>query len=127
MRYLPQKIQANYETSYYKLATYCGTLLLLAKWQQGFQAHGVQWCVLLETKLELGSPDFAFMNPHKINRIYLRIFDVTAEASGSSSTFQLMVRSAHSKKTKREDLTLESMVFRITFGSDGRKRSLWKR
>lgn len=79
-----------------------------------------------KTKLELGSPDFAFMNPHMINRIYLRIFDVTAEASDSSSTFQLMVRFAHSKRTKREDLTLESMVFRITLGLDARKMSLWK-
>ena len=80
-----------------------------------------------KTKLELGSPDFAFMNPHKINRIYLRMFDVTAEASGSSNTFERVVRAAHSKRTKREDLTLESMVFRITFGSDSKKMSLWKR
>ena len=41
--------------------------------------------------------------------------------------FQPMVRSAPSKRTKREDLTLELMVFRITLGSDVRKMSLWKR
>ena len=79
-----------------------------------------------KTKLELGSPDFAFMNPHKINRIYLRIFDVTAEASDSSSTFERVVRSTHSKRTKREDLTLESMAYHITLGSEARKMSLWK-
>ena len=32
---------------------------------------------------------------------------------------------APSKKIKREDLTLESMAFRITLGSDARKMSLW--
>lgn len=37
-----------------------------------------------------------------------------------------MVRSAHSKKIKREDLTLKSMAFRITLGSDAKKMSLWK-
>ena len=37
-----------------------------------------------------------------------------------------MVRSAPSKKIRREDLTLELMVFRITLGSDARKMSLWK-
>ena len=44
-----------------------------------------------------------------------------------TNRFQPMVRSAHSKRTKREDLTLESMAFRITLGSDARKMSLWKR
>jgi len=43
-----------------------------------------------------------------------------------TNRFQPMVRSAHSKRTKREDLTLESMEFRITLGSDARKMSLWK-
>ena len=38
-----------------------------------------------------------------------------------------MVRSAPSKKVKRDDLTLESMAFLITLGSDARKKSLWKR
>jgi hypothetical protein len=38
-----------------------------------------------------------------------------------------MVRSALSKRTKREDLTLKSMVFRITLGSDAKEMSLWKR
>ena len=43
-----------------------------------------------------------------------------------TNRFQPMVRSAHSKKIKREDLTLKSMAFRITLGSDAKKMSLWK-
>jgi|GEM_PF-3588165 len=43
-----------------------------------------------------------------------------------TNRFQPMVRSAPSKRTRREDLTLESMTFRITLGSDARKMSLWK-
>lgn len=38
-----------------------------------------------------------------------------------------MVRYAPSKKVKRDDLTLESMAFLFTLGSDTRKKSLWKR
>ena len=38
-----------------------------------------------------------------------------------------MALSAPSKRTKKIDLTLESMVFRITLGSDVKKMSLWKR
>lgn len=44
-----------------------------------------------------------------------------------TNCFQPMVRSAPSKRIKREDLILESMAFRITLGSDARKMSLWKR
>lgn len=44
-----------------------------------------------------------------------------------TNRFQPMVRSVPSKRTKREDLTLESMAFHITLGSDVRKMSLCKR
>ena len=44
-----------------------------------------------------------------------------------TNCFQPMVRSAHSKRARREDLTLESRAFRIILGSDARKMSLCKR
>ena len=43
-----------------------------------------------------------------------------------TNRFRPMVRSAPSKKIEKDYLTLESMVFRITLGSDARKMSLWK-
>ncbi|MBQ6693384.1 MAG: hypothetical protein IJN24_00735 [Bacteroidaceae bacterium] len=50
-------------------------------------------------------------------KIYSTMFNQSFSADGAVCSL---------KEDREDDLTLESMVFRITLGSDARKMSLWK-
>ena len=73
---------------------------------------------------ERGSRTYEIIEFHKISiRCKLSVYKIIKFIETHRVHFDI---SAPSKRIKREDLTLESMVYRITLGSDARKMSLWK-
>lgn len=72
-----------------------------------------------KTVLDISPEENAFRNRHKVGRLYLRMFDVTAEQSNSALTFEKVVPNASIQIPRYRDdeteETLQSMIVPVVY------------